>query len=68
MPDPEISSAATPSAVPPSTDTPPTADTARRARNCPTCGTRLDHTGNGGDEVLECSTCGLVMFDQRRRV
>ncbi len=43
---------------------PPTAD--RRARTCPSCGTDLDLTGVGSDEVLECPNCRLVMFDRRR--
>jgi hypothetical protein len=34
----------------------------RAERRCPSCSTRLDHTGTGGDELLECPQCGLVMF------
>jgi len=32
-------------------------------RRCPSCLTALDHIGTGGDELLECPNCGLVMFD-----
>jgi hypothetical protein len=42
------------------------AGTGRDARRCPSCGTPLDATGAGGDELLECSHCGLAMFDARR--
>jgi uncharacterized Zn finger protein len=41
-------------------------DTVRRSRQCPSCATDLDHTGEGSDELLECPQCGLVMFDQLR--
>jgi predicted RNA-binding Zn-ribbon protein involved in translation (DUF1610 family) len=55
----------------PDTDPSPATDfgagTAPRSRTCPSCGTALDHTGNGSDQVLECPKCGLVMFDQRNR-
>jgi uncharacterized Zn finger protein len=36
-------------------------------RRCPSCGTDLDHIGTGGDELLECPQCGLVMFQAPRR-
>jgi hypothetical protein len=39
----------------------------RDARRCPSCSTPLDLTGTGGDELLECPQCGLVMFDAPRR-
>jgi hypothetical protein len=42
-----------------------TEGTDRRTRKCPSCRTPLDHTGAGGDELLECPNCGLVMFDAR---
>ncbi len=38
----------------------------REARRCPSCSTRLDHTGTGSDELLECPNCGLVMFEAPR--
>ena len=38
----------------------------RDARRCPSCGTHLDHIGTGGDELLECPHCGLVMFEAPR--
>lgn len=36
-------------------------------RRCPSCGNDLDHIGVGGDELLECPHCGLVMFDAGSR-
>ena len=41
---------------------PTAADQERADRRCPSCATPLDSTGDGGDELLECPHCGLVMF------
>ena len=45
----------------------PGPDRERDARRCPSCGADLDHTGTGGDELLECPQCGLVMFQAPSR-
>jgi uncharacterized Zn finger protein len=46
---------------------PPSGSTGRDTRRCPSCGTDLDQIGTGGDELLECPQCGLVMFQAPRR-
>jgi predicted RNA-binding Zn-ribbon protein involved in translation (DUF1610 family) len=46
---------------------PSSASAERGVRRCPSCGTELDHIGTGGDELLECPQCGLVMFQAPRR-
>ena len=30
--------------------------------SCPNCGTELDHTGAGADELWECPNCWLAML------